>query len=81
MIRGEMQLRRQGNHSINEFMAKVAAIVGEQQPGSIPGSSTGPAPSNKPSVMAELARAIEWCQQGLLSEEEFQATKHMLGFH
>ena len=81
MIRGEMQWRRQGNHAISEFMTKAAAIVGEQQPGSMPGSSTGPAPNNKPDVMAELARAVEWRQQGLLSEEEFQATKHMLGLH
>ena len=81
VIRGEMQWRRQGNHAISEFMTKAAAIVGEQQPGSMPGSSTGPAPNNKPDVMAELARAVEWRQQGLLSEEEFQATKHMLGLH
>ena len=76
-----MQWRHQGNHAISEFITKAAAIAGEPQPGSMPGSSTGPAPSNKPSVMAELARAIEWPQQGLLSEEEFQAAKHMLGLH
>ena len=31
------------------------------------------ASSNEPSVMAALARAIEWRQQGLLTEEELQA--------
>ena len=45
----------------------------------MPGSSTGVAPSPKPSLMADPARAVEWRQQGLLTEEEFQATKLALG--
>ena len=72
----EMQWRRQGNHAIDKFMANVAATIGEQQPGMMLGSSTGAPPIPNPSVMADLARAGEWRQQGLLSEAELQAAKH-----
>ena len=79
VLRGEMQWRRLGNHAIDEFMANASATIGEQQPCMMPGSSTGAAPIPKPSLMADLARAVEWRQQGLLSEKEFQAAKSALG--
>ena len=72
----EMQWHRQGNHAIDKFMANVAATIGEQQPGMMPGSTTGAPPIPKPSIMADFARASEWRQQGLLSEAELQAAKH-----
>ena len=72
----EMQWCRQGNHAIDKFMANVAATIGEQQLGMMLGSSTGAPPIPNPSVMADLARAGEWRQQGLLSEAELQAAKH-----
>ena len=79
VLRGEMQWRHQGNHAMDEFMAEVAATIGEQQLGMAPGSSTGAPPLPECSLMAGLSRAVEWYQQGLLSEAEFQATKHALG--
>ena len=71
-----MQWRRQGNHAIDKFMATVAAAIGEQQLGMMPGSSIGAPPIPKPSVLADLARAGEWRQPGLLSEAELQVAKH-----
>ena len=79
MLRGEMQWRRQGGHAIDEFMANAAATIGELQVGTMSGSSTGARLTPSISIMADLARAVEWRQQGLLSEEEFQATKRALG--
>ena len=78
VLRGEMQWRRRGNHAMDEFMAEVSATIGEQQLGMMPGRSTGPAVPQS-SLMDDLSRAVEWHQQGLLSEEEFQATKRALG--
>ena len=69
----EMQWRCQGNHAIDKLMVNVAT---EQQPGMMPASTTGATPIPKPSIMADLARAGEWRQQGLLSEAELQAAKH-----
>ena len=79
VLRGEMQWRRQGGHAIDEFMANAAATIGELQVGTMSGSSTGARLTPSISIMADLARAVEWRQQGLLSEEEFQATKRALG--
>ena len=46
----EMQWHRQGNHAIDKFMANVAATIGEQQLGMMPGSSTGASPIPNPST-------------------------------
>ena len=72
----EMQWCRQGNHVIDKFMASVAATIGEQQLGMMPGRSIGAPPIPKPSVMADVARTGEWRQPGLLSEAELQVAKH-----
>ena len=47
----EMQWHRQGNHAIDKFMANVAATIGEQRHGMMPGSSrldTGLRLGNRP---------------------------------
>merc|ERR1712155_316688 len=46
----EMHWRRQSNHAIDKFMANVAATIGEQQLGMMPGSSTGASPVPNPST-------------------------------
>ena len=81
VLRGEMQWRRQGNHAMDEFMVEVAATLGEQQFGVMPGTPTcaPTTPASQSSLMADLSRAVEWYQQGLLSEAEFLATKRTLG--
>ena len=74
-----MQWRRQGGHAIDEFMANAAVTIGELQMGTMSGSSADAHPTPSTTIMADHARAVEGRQQGLLSEEEFQATKRALG--
>ena len=74
-----MQWRCQGGHSIEEFMANAAVTIGELQMGTMSGSSADAHPTPSTTIMADLARVVEWRQQGLLSEEEFQAAKRALG--
>ena len=74
-----MQWRRQGGHAIDELMANAAVTIGEQQMGTMSGSSGTAHPTPNTTIMADLARVVEWRQQGLLSEEEFQAAKRALG--
>ena len=48
------------------------------------GLAQGPAPlvgSTSSQTMDDVARAVQWRQQGLLSEAEFQAAKRALGLH
>ena len=48
------------------------------------GLEKGPAPdasSATSKMMSELARAVQWHQEGLLSESEFQALKRTLGLY
>ena len=74
-----MKWLRQGGHAVDEFMANAAVTIGELQRGAMSGSSADAHPTPSTTIMAGLARAVEWRQQGLLSEGEFQAAKPALG--
>ena len=87
VLRGEMQWRRQGQHALDEFMVKVMSTLGERHVGgSSASSSSGPShvspvstPAPSTTLMTDLARAVQWHEQGLLSADEFQAAKRALG--
>ena len=74
--------RCQGNHAIDKFMANVAATIGEQQPGMMPGSSTGASPIPKPSATSCSTRhgpsqALQcWCLQSLATALARQSRLH-----
>ena len=84
MLSGELQWRHAAGVELDDFTREVAATIGQHPAGAAPSSSslpTGvPATARASSQrMANLGILVQWHQQGLLTDEEFQAAKRKMG--
>jgi hypothetical protein len=74
----EQQAANQSQQDIADLQAQMTAMQAQQAAAAMPQAAPAPAAAGGSDVMSQLQQLAQMKQNGLLSEEEFQAAKARL---